>query len=110
MFCKEIDESPEWISQKATSDLGGQMGVWLGASIFSVTENLILLWTVISKKKRRKVTLVEKNLNSQTCNMASLPLCIFYICFRCNFIGCIVPFSLFLTGHVSTTWIKLLGH
>ena len=37
-----IREIPEWTGTKVLSDIGGQMGIWLGASVFSVIELLIL--------------------------------------------------------------------
>ena len=38
-----ITEKPEWTITKVLSDIGGQMGIWLGASIFSLVEILILI-------------------------------------------------------------------
>ena len=36
-------ETPEWTWTSLFSEIGGIMGIWLGASIFSVTELLILI-------------------------------------------------------------------
>ena len=43
MSDKMILEKPEWTVTKLLSDIGGQMGIWLGASIFSLIELLILI-------------------------------------------------------------------
>ena len=37
-----ITEAPEWTFTSLLSDIGGTMGIWLGASIFSLTELFIL--------------------------------------------------------------------
>ena len=38
-----VEEMPEWTRQKLISDIGGQMGIWIGASLFSVLELMIFL-------------------------------------------------------------------
>ena len=38
-----ITELPEWTLTKLLSDIGGQMGIWLGASVFSVIELLVVV-------------------------------------------------------------------
>eukprot|EP00794_Sanderia_malayensis_P005683 gene5683-6384_t len=38
-----VEEMPEWTKQKLISDIGGQMGIWIGASLFSVLELIIFL-------------------------------------------------------------------
>ena len=38
-----ITEAPEWTLTSLLSDVGGTMGIWLGASIFSLTELFILI-------------------------------------------------------------------
>ena len=38
-----INEAPEWNFTSLLSDIGGTMGIWLGASVFSLTELFILI-------------------------------------------------------------------
>eukprot|EP00112_Aurelia_sp_Birch-Aquarium-sp1_P005299 Seg16.3 transcript_id=Seg16.3/GoldUCD/mRNA.D3Y31 product="Acid-sensing ion channel 2" protein_id=Seg16.3/GoldUCD/D3Y31 len=40
---EKVSEKREWTGQKLISDIGGQMGLWIGASIFSIIELLICL-------------------------------------------------------------------
>ena len=39
-----IQEKKEWTSQKLISDVGGQMGIWIGASLFSLVEIMVLVF------------------------------------------------------------------
>lgn len=41
---EKVTEMPEWTGQKLISDIGGQMGIWIGASLFSVLELIIFLF------------------------------------------------------------------
>ena len=45
---QKITEVPEFTTVKLISDIGGQMGIWVGASVFSVVELLFLLWQSIN--------------------------------------------------------------
>ncbi|XP_065070775.1 acid-sensing ion channel 4-A-like [Rhopilema esculentum] len=44
---QKITEVEEFTTVKLISDIGGQMGIWVGASVFSVVELLFLLWQSI---------------------------------------------------------------
>eukprot|EP00795_Rhopilema_esculentum_P011425 gene11425-21625_t len=44
---QKITEVEEFTTVKLISDIGGQMGIWLGASVFSMVELLFLLWQSI---------------------------------------------------------------
>lgn len=45
-----VSEMPEWTNQKLVSDIGGQMGIWIGASLFSVLELMIFLFYFLRSK------------------------------------------------------------
>jgi len=47
---EQVKEIPEWTKQKLVSDIGGQMGIWIGASLFSVLELIIFLFYFIKSK------------------------------------------------------------
>ena len=57
---EEITERAEWSMQKIISDIGGQMGVWVGASILTVIELAILIWNVLAFVCQREA---NNNLN-----------------------------------------------
>ena len=43
MLNEIVTELPEWTFTKLISDIGGQTGVWLGASVLSIVELLMLM-------------------------------------------------------------------
>lgn len=47
---EQVTEMPEWTSQKLVSDIGGQMGIWIGASLFSILELIIFLFYFVKSK------------------------------------------------------------
>ena len=47
---EQVTEMPEWTNQKLISDIGGQMGIWIGASLFSVLELIIFLFYFLKSK------------------------------------------------------------
>ena len=59
---EQVKEMPEWTNQKLVSDIGGQMGIWIGASLFSVLELIIFLFyflksrfeVLVSQRKAKK--------------------------------------------------------
>ena len=61
---EQVSEMPEWTSQKLVSDIGGQMGIWIGASLFSVLELIVFLFYFAKSKAhvwmlKRNVVVVE---------------------------------------------------
>ena len=44
-----IQEKKEWTHQKLISDIGGQMGIWIGASIFSLAEIIVFILDLFQK-------------------------------------------------------------
>ena len=47
---EKVSEMPEWTKQKLVSDIGGQMGIWIGASLFSILELIIFLFYFLKSK------------------------------------------------------------
>jgi len=54
-------ESPEYKVAALVSDIGGQLGLWIGASLITAAEMLEFVWNVINKffdlrncRRRRK--------------------------------------------------------
>ena len=61
MAAEIITEVPEWTATKFISDIGGQMGVWLGASVFSVIELLFLIgYTPFMFRSKKKYATDDK--------------------------------------------------
>lgn len=52
---EDISENSEWTYEKLVSDIGGQMGIWIGASLFSVME-LIVYISIQMRMITRKLT------------------------------------------------------
>ena len=48
MSYQRVVEVPEWTTTKLISDIGGQMGMWIGASVFSLIELLVLCGCILS--------------------------------------------------------------
>lgn len=66
-----VEEMPEWTKQKLISDIGGQMGIWIGASLFSVLELLVFLIYLAKDKvekwiEKPKSKVTEINVKSFT--------------------------------------------
>ena len=62
----QIIESPAYSSDQALSDLGGQLGLWIGVSVMALFEliplfyNLIMLaWNTLNERQRKMLTRVE---------------------------------------------------
>ena len=59
-----IQEKEEWTYQKLISDVGGQMGIWIGASLFSIVEIFVFVLNIIRK--------VIFNCNEKTVSLSSI--------------------------------------
>ena len=62
----QITESPGYSYDQAMSDLGGQLGLWIGVSVMALFEliplsyNLIMLaWNTLNERQRKMLTRVE---------------------------------------------------
>ncbi|XP_065070830.1 acid-sensing ion channel 4-A-like [Rhopilema esculentum] len=61
---KKVTEMPMYTAERFVGEIGGQMGIWLGASIFSLLELVYLLAQFVGvslRKKEKKVTDLEES-------------------------------------------------
>ena len=61
---KKVTEKPMYTADRFVAEIGGQMGIWLGASIFSLLELVYLLAQFVGvswRRKKRMVADLEKS-------------------------------------------------
>ena len=69
----KTEESPDYEAIRLVSDIGGQLGLWIGISVMTLFEVLQLIADVLRYLTTRTRTIGEKNKNDKVCDRFRLP-------------------------------------